>query len=392
MNSRRAPMIWPPPPPELTPIPTPPDPGPLDDELEAGSWDNSFFQDRFGGRRNAVARGGGTQGPGGTEGAVCAGLRWLTRHQADDGSWTGREFNGCLGCAGLDPDADPVETTALGLLAFLGAGYTHVARETYVDAVSGKTVSWGETIRNALRWLLKHQDPDGGFSSPSGSRNLRAEAIAALALGEAYGTTNSLLFHSAAARCIAALTSASRSEGGWGTSVHAATGDMATTAWALCALRVGRANGFTIEKAAVGRAHQWLDLEMKSADRSAEALFAHILTDSEWCTDSIVHTLRIAKTDAPSAPDPMEPELWHWTTLALFHATAPDRPEWRDWNERLTSRMVRAQVRNAEDCPAGSWAAPEDYPGGRLRATALNILTLETYYRYPRRLCAPALR
>lgn len=393
-------LEWPPMVPRIPvqpPIDEPQDPyrvGPEDPPLESRppSLDRSFFQDRFGGRRNAVARGGGTQGPGGTEAAVGAGLRWLARHQNDDGSWSGHEFNGCVSCKGKDPDAHVVETTALGLLALLGNGYTHLTRETYVDSVSGRTTCFGQTVKNAIRWLISHQDAGGGFSSASGSRNLRAEAVAALALGEAYGMTNNMLFKDAAQKSLGALTSARRRDGGWGTTPHAAAVDVVTTAWALCAIRVARASGLPTEEDAVARAHVWLDREVELAGKSPAGLFAHILTGAGWCAGAVVQALQAAKTEPVTSPGPLEPEVWHWTTLALFHATALGRPEWRGWNEGLTSVFVHAQAGNTEPCAAGSWTAPDDFPGGRLRATALNILTLESYYRYPRRLCEPALK
>jgi hypothetical protein len=43
------------------------------------------FGGRLGGKRNLVARGGGT---GATEDAVLAALKWLARHASDDGSWS----------------------------------------------------------------------------------------------------------------------------------------------------------------------------------------------------------------------------------------------------------------------------------------------------------------
>ena len=72
-----------------------------------------------------------------TEAAVAAGLRWLNRHQATDGSWSLDRFDrtgDCDGqCDGQGEESD-VAATALALLPFLGAGQSH-KRGEYQDAI-----------------------------------------------------------------------------------------------------------------------------------------------------------------------------------------------------------------------------------------------------------------
>ena len=212
---------------------------------------------RLGGKRNLVARGGGGID---TEDAVLGGLKWLSRHQAKDGSWTpsledccGRDvaFPGkCkadyeraiglvegkplaaeekkylddlaaqLGAELLedreraakhlvefgeraathlkermdgekdadragrlkgvvlaitkkpDDDADAVIVTSWALLAFLGAGYTAVSRDTHGG------ICFGDVVGNGVAWLEKQQDAKGLIGNARSARAALAHALA----------------------------------------------------------------------------------------------------------------------------------------------------------------------------------------------------------------------
>lgn len=82
-----------------------------------------------------------------------------------------------------EPGRPSVETTALALLAFLGAGYSHLSRDTH----SG--FCYGTTVKKGFIHILSLQGPDGSFSLiPS------AHAIATLAVAEAFKLSGSMLF------------------------------------------------------------------------------------------------------------------------------------------------------------------------------------------------------
>src|SRR5205814_8897059 len=82
-----------------------------------------------------------------------------------------------------------VGLTGLSLLAFLGAGYTPQNRASYVDAVTGQTMRFGEVVRKGIKWLIDKQNADGAIG-PQVGEMMYNHAIAALALTEAYGITN----------------------------------------------------------------------------------------------------------------------------------------------------------------------------------------------------------
>ena len=67
--------------------------------------------------------------------------------------------------------------TGLSLLAYLGAGYTHV---------DGK---YAETVGQGLEFLRRSQKPDGDLRGPSQAVGMYCHAMATLALCEAYALT-----------------------------------------------------------------------------------------------------------------------------------------------------------------------------------------------------------
>src|ERR1043166_5794508 len=117
---------------------------------------------RFGGKFDRVARGGGTRA---TESAVLAALKWLARHQSPDGGWGAESFvNQCVGgkCGGAGERDYDVGVTSLSILAFLGAGYSHLSRDEYPDPANpGRVLKFGEVVKKGVQWLIAHQDPEG---------------------------------------------------------------------------------------------------------------------------------------------------------------------------------------------------------------------------------------
>ena len=215
-----------------------------------------------------------------TEKAVLAGLRWLLRHQNEDGSW---------GLAHLDDRCDPgspcapptVERaghydeglTGLALLAFLGAGIGHDAKVAIVDTVRGKKHSAGDAVKRGLKWLRERQNPDGSFSRDRAF--LYNEALATMALAEAHGVSPNRLWQESAQRGVDFLVAAQRpspaGDGAWGwryasrqeverfhgggsrdaafaRELH--DSDNSVTAWAVMALKSAELAGLRVDRAA----------------------------------------------------------------------------------------------------------------------------------------------
>ena len=60
--------------------------------------------------------------------------------------------------------------------------------------------------------------------------------------------------------------------------------------------------------------------------------------------------------------------------------------EWTKWNDQMRDYLVREQIKKGN--AAGSWFIGDEknfsnQRGGRLYSTAMTIMTLEVYYRFP---------
>src|SRR5262249_61380987 len=120
-----------------------PDPPPssLGSGTSGGPWGQPLSKGggglggRVPGRRGQlVGTGGGTPA---SEAAVERGLKWLLAHQRDDGSWRfSFEAAPCEGqCRNGGVETSTTAATAMALLPFYGAGYTHV-EGPYKDEVN----------------------------------------------------------------------------------------------------------------------------------------------------------------------------------------------------------------------------------------------------------------
>ena len=72
---------------------------------------------------------------------------------------------------------------------------------------------------------------------------------------------------------------------------------------------------------------------------------------------------------------------WYYATLAMFQMGGDF---WRQWNKSMKVALVDHQRTGGDE--NGSWD-PIDawgFAGGRVYATAINVLSLEIYYRYAR--------
>ncbi len=103
-------------------------------------------------------------------------MAFLAANQRQDGSWHLEDFDTKVQIR------SHTAATALALLAFQGAGYTHQS-EKYAD-----------TVRKAIDYLVRNQRPNGDLyirmdSESDSNAWLYSHSIAALALSEAYGMT-----------------------------------------------------------------------------------------------------------------------------------------------------------------------------------------------------------
>ncbi len=371
---------------------------------------------RFGGRRNLVARGGGSQA---TESAVLAGLRWLARHQGADGGWHGESFP--QSCAPGTPCPGPgyqqfdAGLTGLSLLAFLGAGYTHLSRESYEDPYTHQKISFGGCVKKGIKYLQGIQDEEGCFGPRTGEF-MYNHSIAALSMAEAYGLTNAAQYRPIAQKGIDFLSMAQNPYRAWRYTVKPGDNDTSVTGWCVMALKSADISGLTTSNTGYDGAKAWIDsvtdeegeigyngkgkvdVVVKGKNElwgphpamTAVGLLCKIFIDKNANDAKLSkHAERITKDlpkwEEPAQMRPIDFYYWYYGTLALFQLDGPNGPYWKKWNESMKTALVQHQKIRKDGCEDGSWDPAVDrwgFAGGRVYATAINVLTLEVYYRY----------
>jgi hypothetical protein len=367
---------------------------------------------RLGGKRAAVLGGGGEAK---TEDAVLAALKWLSRHQSPDGSWEAVRHPTRCGLlpkyAGTDcpskAGASDFDTglTGLALLAFAGSGYTAFSKDTYDG------ICFGDVVRKGLQWIAGRQDREGCIGSRRDQKYVYNHAIATLALAEQVALAEPGAWDEPLKRAVKFLVAAQNPGKGWRYSPTCGDNDTSVTFWAATALRVAWHAKVEVPDEAFQGALAWFDSVTDPAfgrvgytHRGTGKVFTPGLNDSfhhhEALTagagfvrmllgkspdDPVLRSgMDLLLRDPPRTGDPdgIDYYYWHLGTIALFQHDGPDGARWKAWNEALKDALVQTQ--NRAGCKSGSWEPTDRWggEGGRLYATALNALTLETYYRY----------
>ncbi len=344
--------------------------------------------------------------------AIERGLGWLARHQDKDGSWSPASLAArCTGdpCRGGGDDSYRTGVTALAILAFLGAGYTHDS-----DAAADG-VAFGPVIERGLAWLIARQDPDGRIGEPDLMKPLYPHSLAALALAEAYGIMASPLYQDAARRAVEVLLRAQNPGAGWRYTPRCGESDMSVTGWCVLALQSARLAGLAVPDDAFRDALAFVNRTtdpvtgrvgyMRAADALAKVVvlgkneeFAHHPTTTAagiavrlLCGlapgDSVLQQGAIyLDADLPAwSADHRSADFyyWYWGSLALtlYADSAAGQRFAPRWNARLISLLRERQAQGG--CDRGSWAPVDrwSFEGGRVYTTALGVLALETVQR-----------
>jgi hypothetical protein len=342
-----------------------------------------------------------------SERAVELSLKWLAEHQSPAGNWDPNGFTAlcptadrCWGVAGLaqteegtadrrtaGADAD-VGVTALVVLAFLGAGYTH-EEDQYADNVD-----------RAIRWLVRQQTPDG-FLGGKATRyeKMYCHGMATYALAEALGMSsdpnNDPMLRQALARATQYIIDVqNRDDGGW-RYLPGQKGDMSMFGWQLMALKSSEIAG--LEMPAETRAgmvkflknsglgeHGGLAAyrtgERVSPSMTAEALFSRQMLGMRRTNPATTEAVEFLMSHPPKQAD-QDLYYWYYGTLAMYQYGGEP---WQQWNSSLRDTLVASQRQSGH--AAGSWDPRDHWSkyGGRVYSTALSTLCLEVYYRFLR--------
>ncbi len=387
-------------------------------EALAGGARGSVFasrRDAAGEKSGLVARGGGTKA---TETAVHEALGWLARHQAPDGRWSARDFSKQCGgalCGGEGFEDYDIGLTGLAVLAFLGAGNGLDSRDA-----ADEGLPFGPAVMRGVDWLMAKQQADGGFDT-KGSKRMYNDAIATYALAEAYGMTDDHAIGAAAQKAVDALAEAQNPRAAWRYSPRSGENDTSVTGWCVSALEAARGAGLKVDGQVLENAWAWVrritdanfgkvgyqrleDAGLKVVVPGKNEEYAHhdtmaaigmvvrAFVEGNRNDPALEHGAKLLVSDLPSRDEARmttDYYYWYYGTNALFHYDGPGsggtQKYWKPWNQAVVLALMKSQYQPGDGCLRGSWD-PDDrwgFEGGRIYATALNALTLETYYRYP---------
>jgi hypothetical protein len=370
-----------------------------------------FYRSRLDTDRSALAQRSGASTA--SEQAVERALDWLARHQDPDGRWDGgtaRYEDGtavqgdddftvhcppgqtCFGeCAYSEADT---ALTALSLLTYLGAGYTH------------KDGKYATTVANGLAFLLAQQKPDGDLRGTSRAVGMYCHAMSTLALCEEYALSLDDRLRDPAERAVSFLVRGRARDGqAWRYEPFAAEGDTSILGWVVMALKSAREVGLRVpDQNGVNRGVlKWLDRVATGQEKGLARYqppdpVTATMTAEAWVCRQFLGVGGPGASSTEAAAHLMQHEsdkgesnyyYWYYGTLALYQHGGTS---WSRWNGRLRDRIVKLQRVNGH--PSGSWDPDESIygaRGGRIYCTTLAALTLEVYYRYLRLYDKPKL-
>jgi hypothetical protein len=330
--------------------------------------------------RSAEARGRLAAKYGGneeTEQGVELALAWLAAHQQRDGSWRFNHGDGeCDGrCQNRGTASSTTGATALALLPFLGAGYTH--REGPYQQVVGR----------GLHYLASRAvKTSRGIDFQEGT--MYAHGISAVVLCEAYTMTQDEALRPLAQGALEFIVNSQHSAGGW-RYFPGQAGDTTVFGWQMLAVKSAKAADLFVPDETCERATTFLD-SVASVDGSsygyqtagceksptAVGLLTRMSLGCERTNPQLQAGVRRLVAWGPSKTDMY---FNFYATQVLLHNGGPD---WQNWNQELREHLLDTQVLDGH--AAGSWFFSDRhaYAGGRLYTTAICALMLEVYYRH----------
>jgi len=174
--------------------------------------------------------------------AIQRGLSWLSRNQANDGSWRNSGGYGTY----------PAAMTGLAGMAFIASGSTPT-RGQY----------WRE-VRQARDFLLKNSDPNSGVISlpREEGRSMYGHGFATLYLASVYGMEEDLRKQDKLKRvldkAVALISSAQSSAGGWIYTPDSNSDEGSVTVTQIQALRACRMAGIVVDKKTIDKAVEYI--------------------------------------------------------------------------------------------------------------------------------------
>ncbi len=365
--------------------------------------------------------------------AVVTALKWLASHQSENGRWDSYQYQkmcpdrlkSCRRIIEKGEGYDDVGITGLALLAFLGAGHTHLSSQKVT--FHGETYNFGKVVKNGLSWLKNQQNEDGAFAS-GGRKPMYSHAIATLAYAEAYGLTGARPLRKYARKGLDYLENAQNQDGGWRYVSGSRKSDTSVTGWAVMAIQSARLAGMEVPEGVLKKANSFVCSvtdkstyktgykSVKDIDKKVRVtgknenyrnhpamtsigMITRIYTGEDPDVQALRKGLNHLMEDLPKWQEGAERNgrgnsidyyYWYYGTLAVHLYAGLDSPnknhmdKWEKWAHSVKKALLDHSNTANQGHQEGSWdpLGRWSYAGGRVYATALNALTLEVYYRY----------
>ncbi len=349
-----------------------PDEKKVDEFAEGGGLEGRQGEAKY----QLVQRGGASPR---SEECVSRGLKWLVAHQRQNGSWRfDHHETPCYDrCSHPGSNSSTTASTALALLCFYGAGYTHKHESEYKEVVNKGLYYLGS------RMLMT---PDGGDLQEG---TMYAQGLGAIVLCEAYamsGDENLKPFAQAAIDFI--VYSQDKIGGGW-RYFPGQPGDTSSFGWQIMALKSAKLAGLRVPPNVIYMSTRFLDsvetdagagygyqTKKREPTTSSIGLLCRMYTGWTREHDGIKNGIKYLVKEGPSKTN-----LYYdyYATQCLHNW---DGAEWFDWNKAMRDHLIATQATQGHE--SGSWWFDDEKTkaGGRLYNTCMAIMTLEVYYRY----------
>ncbi|MEM9825758.1 MAG: squalene--hopene cyclase [Planctomycetota bacterium] len=338
------------------------------------------FAARSGASKTVALR--NTGGDAETEAAVAMALRFLASTQQPDGSWAPQGGGIDRRTLGISrPGAGSrahTGITGLSLLAMIGAGNTHHRGE------------YSDEVYRGLAWLIGKQSHDGSLAGDATIYSATyCHAMATLAMAEAAAMTGDRSAVTSATRAIDfSLKAQHPRTGGWRYR-PGDEGDLSQLGWQAMAIDAGYRAGIEIPTQSVSGIQRFLNsvrqgrdgglasyrpAELPSRTMTAEALATRLLTGTPTSEAAMVEAENMILQATPGTGQDNY-YFWYYATVALHQR---QNAAWQTWNTALKKRLLQIQAADGSFPTNSAWGGY----GGKVYATAMATLCLESYYRH----------
>jgi HEAT repeat protein len=346
-------------------------------------------------------------------------------------------------CDGPGEASATTGVTGLALLAFLGAGETHgvgphkevVARAlAYLRGVQGPDgrIGKGGGTTDLTHWTMRK--PGEGLIGPSWTEKepldvgAYGHAVATVALVEAYMLSGDAEIGAAAKKAVDYVLAARNPDAAWRYACPPdGKSDTSITGWMCWALAAARAAGIYADKSAIEGAVAWI--EQKTEPEFGKTGYRQIggpaarhdgrelkfPADEVESTTSIGVALRLFAGRKPKDDQAIGKGVelilkklpkwdvdrgtidfyaWFWGATALRQVAGANWKTdlwgprqggvvWKKWSAAMNEALLASQRAEKDRDEHGSWDAEDawSWVGGRVYATAMCCMALESYWR-----------